>query len=514
VLWRELRRQRPPLAPVLALVGIWAATLLLQLLLSPHTFLHEYYHVAETISAYLGGGNPPVYGDAGPTLYRMAAVLGGRPDDVAVIFLTTAVLSSLAIPAVALLDLTLFGHWGRALTAAVLLAALPLHLRYAAAEDLFVVLLTFALWTAALTMSFVHSGRLLDALLAAVALSITVQTRPEGLFFPAAVAALVVLYDPRAWRQWLDRRVLIALAGVAALLAPRLLDLWQAAGAGEAPAAALPELHRYARHLVLFDSAVTPQVYLAVLALGAVGTALRRPGVLLWGIAVFVGYTLFALSLFDNAPYNLRSQLFPTCLTVLVAAGVAPLWEWLWGEDQRAARLSGGIALAGLAAAQIGLARPFIVERRDQQLQWAFLEQTVPELPARARLLTTVEIGGRRLDAFPDILLRRAGKRYELVDVRRAAAGEVPWPTAAGDADLLWYQGMFCYFAFWDEARPEPMSPPCRAVHDRYHLEPVAVTDIDTPGYSAMEYAPPPYRIGFYRLTPRGGAGAGGTPSS
>lgn len=499
VVIRELRARRPPAAAVLALAGIWAATLAAQLVLSPRTFLHEYYHIAETISAYLAGSNPPAYGNAGPALFRLAAALSGRADDVEVIFLTNAVLSSLAIPAVGLLALALVGRWSHALCAAALLGTLPLHLRYAAAEDLFVMLLTFALWAAALAMSYARSGRLLDALLTALALSLAMQTRPEGLFFPAALAALLLLAAPGAWRRLLDWRALLALLALAGLLVPRLLDLTQALGGG-APAAALPDLDRYWRHLVLLDPAVTPAVYLLALALGTIWTAVRAPAVLLWTAAVYVGYTLFALSVFDNPPYNLRSQLLPTCLTVLVAAGVAPLWTRLWGM-RRHGGLAGGLALAALAAAQVAAGRPFIDERRDQQLQWAFLERTVPTLPDDGRLLTTVEIGGRRLDAFPDFLLRRAGKRYELIDVRRAAAGEAPWPDAG--TDLFWYQGMFCYFAFADEEPPLPMSAPCRAVHERYHLQPIAVAELDTPGFSAMTYAPPPYRIGFFRLTPR-----------
>ncbi len=45
------------------------------------------------------------------------------------------------------------------------------------------------------------------------------------------------------------------------------------------------------------------------------------------------------------------------------------------------------------------------------------------------------------------------------------------------------------------------MTELCRAVHERYRLEPLFVADLDTYGYSALSYAAPPYRIGFYRLS-------------
>jgi hypothetical protein len=127
----------------------------------------------------------------------------------------------------------------------------------------------------------------------------------------------------------------------------------------------------------------------------------------------------------------------------------------------------------------------------------------VPELPAQGTLITAVETGGYNLDAFPEFLLRQSGRRYALVDVRRAAEGAVPWPKPTGD--LLFYQGMFCYFAVGDGPAPETMTAACRAVHERYAAEPVRVEDLHTEGYSALRYAQGGrgvYRIGFYRLTP------------
>jgi hypothetical protein len=65
---------------------------------------------------------------------------------------------------------------------------------------------------------------------------------------------------------------------------------------------------------------------------------------------------------------------------------------------------------------------------------------------------------------------------------------------------------MFCYFAFDEEPAPEPMTPPCRTVHERYAAEPLVVEDLHTQGYSTLRYAQGGkgvYRIGFYRLTPR-----------
>jgi len=120
-------------------------------------------------------------------------------------------------------------------------------------------------------------------------------------------------------------------------------------------------------------------------------------------------------------------------------------------------------------------------------------------------LLAAVEPGGHNLDAFPEFLLAQNGRRYALVDLRRAMEGAVAWPEPT--PGLLFYQGMSCYFAFEDhEPTPDPMTPACLAVHERYVAEPVVVEDLRTEGYSLLRYAQGGrgvYRIGFYRLTPR-----------
>ena len=76
----------------------------------------------------------------------------------------------------------------------------------------------------------------------------------------------------------------------------------------------------------------------------------------------------------------------------------------------------------------------------------------------------------------------------------------------ADGGELLFYQGMFCYFAFDEEPAPEPMTQACRAVHERYAAEPLLVEDLHTAGYSLLRDAQGGggvYRIGFYRLTAR-----------
>src|SRR5439155_4057394 len=82
VLYRAAAASAAPAWPVVALVVLWAFALALRLWLSPRTFLHEYYHIAETVPAYLSGEGIPGYGKTGPALFRLVGRVLGRPDDV------------------------------------------------------------------------------------------------------------------------------------------------------------------------------------------------------------------------------------------------------------------------------------------------------------------------------------------------------------------------------------------------------------------------------------------------
>jgi len=323
------------------------------------------------------------------------------------------------------------------------------------------------------------------------------------MLFPVLPFALLLLTRRRDWRLLLGWRSCIAFALLALLLIPRVLELLSVVGEGPSTAAAL-DFSRFVSHLVLLDDAVTPALYRGLLVVGLLVGLATQPGWTLWAVLVFTGFCFFSLSVFDNPTYNLRTQLLPVAFTVLIGAGVAPLWMRLWGQRRNQAARAGLALTVLLGIATVVQARSFITELRDQQLEYAFLDHSVEHLPERGRLLSAIEMGGRNLDAFPEFLLQREHKTFQLIDVRRAYAGDTDWPDAGGD--LLFYQGMFCYFAFGEGEQVDPMTPPCAAVHEHYASEPLLVEDLDSRVYSQMYYARGgrgPYRIGFYRLHER-----------
>lgn len=496
-LGRQVCAQRPSGYAVLTLVQISLAGLALRLQLSPRTFLHEYEPFGRAPQLLAGLGSD-AYGATAPAIFHFVATVLRRPDDVYVIFFTNAVLSALAIPALALFALLLTRRWSYALCAAVLLCVLPLHLRFSAGEDVFVQGVTFSLWALGLFALYLRTNRLDDALLAGLAVSLAIQVRPEMLFLPAVLVLLVVLAQPRSWRRLFAWRTLLACAVVVALQLPRLAGAFTAVH--PTLLLILPTWRHYLDWLVIFQPQVTPRVYWLLLLAGLGWGIARKPGVQLWVILVFIGFTLFSSSNGDNTPYNQRTQLVPTSLAILIAAGTGPLWMSLWGRHRRWALVVGGGVLMALALAVVAVSRGFITERRDQQLEWAFLERTVPQLPAAGTLLWAGPEGGE----FPQLLLRHAGRAYGVIDARQAARGEADWPAAA--ADLVYYQGMDCYFVKDQQPWPDPITPFCKAVYERYTMEPILIEDLTTLEYSypTLHRAgedPLTFRIGFFRVT-------------
>ena len=496
---REVWNHRSLLPFVAALLMVSIVGLALRMWVSPHTFLHEYYHIAETIGSYLIEDGNPTYGRGGPAMFRLAAALLNKPGSVDLIFWVNALLSTLAIPAIACAALAITKRRSHALGSALYLCALPHHLRFSSSEILFVPAVTFALWSLALIALYLRSGRLVDVLSGVVALALAVRCRPEMVVFPGLLIVLVVVMGPGKWRRLFEWRTLLAFVVLCALSVTRLFELSHVAGSGPSPS--LIGWGRYVDQLILGFPDVTPSVYLILLLAGGGWLIRNKPGLLVWVIVLFFGYTFSSLSLFSNPQYSLRAQFLPNSFTPLVAGAALAALVDLLGNRQKRALVGVATVAMILAVSMVASAYPFITELRDQQLEFDFLDRTVPHLPEKGVLLAAVRGGGDQLNAFPEFLLQRDGKRIEVQDVRSLGQGAVALPIESGE--VLYYQGMYCYFAFRDEPTPNPIAAPCQNVHHRFRLEPLHIVDLHTKGYSLLRYANNgngPYRIGFYRV--------------
>lgn len=489
----------------MALLGLTVLALALRWALSPRTFLHEYYHISDMPSLLLDTFGYRGHGLTGPVLYAIVnACVGGEER---AIFGTNAVLAALTIPAVVLFDLALFARWPRALLAGLFVCLLPLHLRFSACEELWIPGMLFAFWSLGAWLHYLANGSRLALAVATCALALSMQSRSELLVLPIAHAALfLVLRPPALWKQGLARPSMLAAAALLlALLSTRLHALrllWSGT-----PKQSLPDLELLLQATVLLDRDVSAPSLLALLVLGGLYGLRRWPGRYAWLLGLCAAYVLIPLSAFSNRPCIYRTQMFSVLLAAIAGAGA---FDLLCGLGRRRFVLPLAWGLCALVAVE-GLrshAR-FVTERFDQQLEFAFLEGTVPRLPPKATLITLTDQSAGRFHAFPDFLLDRNDKRFELYDLEGPDIGDLK---SEPGRPLLFYQGMYCYYARKREP-VDPMHQRCAAIRARFAMRPLMVQTLHARGYSQLYYArggQGPYDVGFFEITGPRTPGPGG----
>jgi hypothetical protein len=493
----------PPgaLAMFAAVTALGAA---LRFTISPATFLHEYYHTSQSLPNLLSAENGGQYGLAGPSIYAAVnRVFGGQERAV---FSTNAVLASATVPGVVLLDLSLRRSWPTALLSGLLVALLPMHLRFSASEELWIPGICFAVWSLAAWAAWLRRPDGVTLAVAVVALGLAMQNRPELLALPAAHVLLVfVLRPPREWlRTLFGPATLVALAGLALLLARRGIDFVNMRG--NIPSLDQPGLGSIA----LADPTFTPDALLILGALGALVGLVRRPRETLWLAVLTVMFALIPAYAFGNAPCRWRTQILSTVFAGMLAGGVL-----LWVDFRPIRRWGMPIVFVAAAVwAALGLWQRLdrVTELLDAQLEWAFLRDTVAKLPAQGDLIAYFNPPGAGqaldwIDPFPSFLLDRYEKKLGQVDLREIG-GDREWPVPR--PGLLYYQGMDCWGAM-RQVSFSPMRDRCMEIADRYELRPLEVTTLDTTGYSHAWYATGPYRIGFFEVT--GVRGTDGVPN-
>lgn len=496
-------------APAATFVALTALGFALRLMLSPRTFLHEYDHVADTLNDYLfGGTGAALYGATGPALYRLAQALFG--GDERTVFMTNLVLASLTVPAVAVLAWFILRDWTSAIVCGVLLAILPLHLRFSASEDLSIPGVAFAVWGVAASLAYIDRRRWSDLLAASCALVLCFETRPEMLLVPLVPLTYLVLTRPVAtWKGLFGWPALIAVVVTGVLWGQRFLFLRQVNLESE-HGASLPVGLAQLKLIAFFDGDLVPRPLLLLVVTGLLALVWKgRARMAVWLMTMAALFIAFPLRSFQNPPpFNLRTQLFSFPLLLIVCSATMLLFS-----SRRAwagALVVGVVALVGVISCRAALAAT-----ADQQQEWAFIRDTAPDLPGDSGKLMTLSGGDlagagahhRKIDLFPEFVLRREHKKLIPIDLDQLTwSGDWPAPSHG----LYYYEGMYCYFVL--ESDPSPTidrQPRCQAVRDRYVLKPVATRTIPGPGYSPLRYRAPPYEIGFYEVV---GLKAAGQP--
>ncbi|MCK6557212.1 glycosyltransferase family 39 protein [Candidatus Binatia bacterium] len=487
----------PTVAFAFATAALTGSALVVRLAVSPRAFLHEGYWATWSYD-YALRGNGGLYGSAGPAIYQaVEAVFGGMEQT---IFLTNVVLAALTIPAVVALAWQLFRSVPSALLAGFVAALLPIHLRYSASEELWIPGTLFSLWSLAAFADWLSSQRDSSLAIASLALMLAIHSRPELLVLPAAVGLLLLLLaHPREW--W--RRIAGGAFAAWALLVG-VVFVQRAAGAlgssyqfrGWLP------LGSFWRSWIGSDPAITPVVLLFMLAAGMLYGAWHARRQYLWLLAVAFAFVELPLSVFCNEGTMLRTALLAMMLVAIAAAG-APLLLSV-GAGWRFVPFAAAIlAVAFAAGAWRNLL--FVTTPTDEQLEHAFIGETLPLLPANARLIALHAPGFSTppdwFDPFPRFLLERSPARIEFHQIPDVGVTE-PWPEPA--PNLFFYQGMTCHFSNDRSIQPAaPLRDRCLDIRRHYEMRPLRVIDIPgQPRTNGVYFPGPagPFELGFFQI--------------
>lgn len=414
----------------------------------------------------------PKYGPGALALYRWLFRITG-PSTEAMTWLNSALGSLMPLAAGALMAGLGSGSLGR-MAALGLVALAPVMVRDATTESLLVPNLLWTLGGLALLLRARRTGSLADLVPAGTMVALAMTSRPESLVLVPLAAAGVLWAAPRegAFRV---RHLLWTGLPLALVLGARLVHL--AAGleversVGNLPSVFSPwawpvllvrDLPR--RSLVtwfhLFPAAATVLAAFAPLV-----SARRRAAWMLWVLAL--AWT--AVSLVDLPYVSVQRVQAPAAGFVLMAAALGI--EGLLGLRDRLPRLSFAMLALTLGLALLGSGLV-----------------TIPGLWARTHAAdeeTLIALALREVGSGPAVLVRRGyldspGERLHLhfPDDRFHLQGVVTVGPdafqAAGaplDVPVYFLRGTRCWLRSCDA--PDQEHPACRAMMDRFLLEPV-----------------------------------------
>ena len=399
--------------------------------------------------------------------------------------------------------------------AAWLVALIPLFVRLDCSEANHVPALWWLLGGLVLLQGWAEEGRRRELLAAVPLLALAAIARPE---MPALVVAFGAVTLIAARPPW--RRVRQPVAGAAALawLALCLPHLWHVAHvvAWMEGGRGLPGMQQsmpawsFAQHLgyalLREDVALRPGLFPA----GITALALLSPLIAGRGRRVIAAALLVAAALVllvyvvDLDEANLARVQVPGALLVTVAAALS------LAAARRPRWLGAALAIAALATAAPSVER--LWAPTNEEAEEALIAEALDALPAGDEPFTLVRLSDadRRTGArdlthyyFPDYLVRppaRAGLLRGVGDF--LAAPETASPT--------WYlQSYRCYARYRLPEVPAPAGadehPRCRAMRERFDLEPVFEREATNHGDVWIEYYgdAPRLRVGLYRVRGR-----------
>lgn len=484
----------PALGSIVLLAGI------LRYFLSEWNFVHEYFHFGNTIGSYLYSDALDMHGEVGPALYRATEALFGLDEDS--VFGTNAVLATLTVPLLALLDYLLFRSWPRALFSAFVLAVLPHHLRVSASEDLFIPMVLFSVSGLALAVRHLETGGRGTLALSSAALFLAAQSRPEGALTVVFLGLMVVAGVRRGWPRVVTRPATwVALAGLAAaVVLQRTLF-----GSGAESLVAEVNPIRLPWPQLWLDPEVTPPVLPALCVVSLVAAFRGRDLVSLGLLAAGEASVYASLVFFDSETYNLRSQVAAVPYLVLFAAGGFEFLRRFVAAHRASLAVFAGLLLFSVSE---GMATriPFIRADTPDADVADFIRDSLPEVPDGPGITM---LAHAQFTPFPRDLVWRERRLIRMVELERWARGEEPGLTCE---NLIVFEAPGCFVGDWTRVTDDEMDPACAAVRRACRLEPMFTKEIEIPrGYGQVRFGraraglarrddrPDVITIGFYR---------------
>jgi hypothetical protein len=461
------------------------------------------------------------YGVGSQALYH--ALFALLPRDHRSLMWVNSVLGVLTIPLWATACARLLGDRRAGAVFALLLALVPLFIKNDNSDANQVPALFWLAGGLVLWDEYLEGGEGGPLLGALSLLALSSIARPE---MPALVPALVALatvalahnrVEPEnvpARTRLSDPRLLVGVAVAAALVVPHALHVARSADLllerDSLPGWSLARVRALGWFLAARNTLLSPTLYpvalvpLAALSLAERDAAARRRRLVVAAMAL-VALLPYVV---DLCRANMARVHVPAALfaTMLAAAGAVRLWDRARGVLPRVALV---VAVAGTAVpTALRLWRP-----TNEQAEEVFLREAIARLP-RSGGYTLVRLAREDRDRahpdadfthhhFPDYLVRPPVGGGNV----SSATDWMAQPDFAAPAFFYW--GMRCYAEFRPEGTPPPrgeaLQPACRAVRERFRLEPVIEREVANRGDVWLEYYgdAPTLRLGLYRILPR-----------
>ena len=452
------------------------------------------------------------YGVGASALYH--AVFGALPVDHAVVMGVNAGLGVLLVPLAAAWTARLFDDRRAGAIAAVLLALTPLFIRNDASEANNVPSLLWLFGGLVLWQEHLERGRRLPLAAAVPLLALCSVSRPEMSLLVAA-CVLATLWAHRLGPGHWDLGWKLA-AGVAlvALAVPHLLHVSNAMdtlrGQASLPGMELSELSLLPRWFVTRNVVLRPSLF-PVLTSASVVAALVLRGTrgrsVDWAVFAVLLLAVFVY-IVDLDEANIARVHVPAAglATVLGAAGISRLAGRLGRNKAWLAPLL-CVAVVGSAVPSVATLWQPTNEATEEGLiretQVALADDEVftlirPHSADRRRRKTS----GFTHFHFPDYLFRPPARD----GVVRSMRAFLDSPGDLEDEPVYFLHGMRCYADFRVRGTPPPagddLHPSCRAMHERFVLEPVFEREVANYGDVWIAYYgdAETLRVGLYRV--------------